>query len=379
MPSVLVVGSANFYGRAVMQELCARRDQSSDTWTIRGVDKVLPELALFPQSVQQLYTTFDYRMGNLRSAEFLEQAFGDTQWDYVINIAEYKFGQTAGVYEQDVRHVSLEVARLAAKHKARSLVHVSTAHVFKPNSSANTPHGEDDAMEATNELAACHVQTEQDIQACEGRPPLVILRPALCYGPGDRQHVVPMLISAQISRATNQPMPILWDKDLRVSTVHVSDVARACVQSAQWIAQQGPKSHFVFNLADPGDTTNAKLAHAVAQLFGVKPSFQNSAFNFIAKRLKTSELTEEVNESLLGPWMELLAQHGIANSPLSPYIDAEHPYCRLEHCPLAINGSRIENTQGLDFKYQYSSVSADTLRPMIEEFQQLGLWPTIPI
>ncbi|KAJ1782127.1 hypothetical protein LPJ67_005215, partial [Coemansia sp. RSA 1938] len=53
-----------------------------------------------------------------------------------------------------------------------------------------------------------------------------------------------------------------------------------------------------------------------------------------------------------------------------------HPYCRLEHCPLAINGSRVENTQGLDFKYQYSSVSPDTLRPMIDEFQQLGLWPT---
>ncbi|KAJ2497235.1 hypothetical protein GGH96_005259 [Coemansia sp. RSA 1972] len=375
MPSVLVVGSANFYGRAVVQELCAQRDLG-DTWTIRGVDKVLPELALFPPNVQKLYGEFDYRMGNLRSAEFLEQAFAGTQWDYVINIAEYKFGQTACVYEQDVRNVSMEVAQLAGKYKARALVHVSTAHVFKPKSSPNTPHTEDDVLEATNELAACHVRTEQDLQACEGRPPLVILRPALCYGPGDRQNVVPMLISAQISRATNQPMPILWDKDLRVSTVHVSDVARACVQSAKWIATQATKLA-VFNLADPGDTTNAKLANAVAQLFDVKPSFQNSAFNFIAKRLKTSELTEEVNESLLGPWMELLAQHGISNSPLSPYIDAEHPYCRLEHCPLAINGSRITNTQGVDFKYQHGSVSPDTLRPMIDEFQQLGLWPAI--
>ncbi|KAJ2446781.1 hypothetical protein IWW46_000710 [Coemansia sp. RSA 2440] len=376
MPSVLVVGSANFYGRAVIQELCAQRDLSSDTWMIRGVDKVLPELALFPPNVIKLFESVDYRMGNLRSAEFLEQAFGDTQWDYVINIAEYKFGQTAAVYEQDVRLMSLEVARLASKYKAKALVHVSTAHVFKPHGSPNTPHVEDDAMEASNELAATHVRTEQELQMCKGRPPLVILRPALCYGPGDRQNVVPMLISAQISRATNQPMPILWDKDLRVSTVHVADVARACIQSAKWIATQNQESFAVFNLADPGDTTNAKLANAVAQLFNVKPSFQNSAFNFIAKRLKTSELTEEVNESLLGPWMELLTQHGIANSPLSPYIDAEHPYCRLEHCPLAINGSRVENTQGLDFKYQYSSVSPDTLRPMIDEFQQLGLWPT---
>ncbi|KAJ2419506.1 hypothetical protein GGF47_004639, partial [Coemansia sp. RSA 2524] len=99
---------ANFYGRAVIQELCAQRDLSSDTWMIRGVDKVLPELALFPPNVIKLFESVDYRMGNLRSAEFLEQAFGDTQWDYVINIAEYKFGQTAAVYEQDVRLMSLE-------------------------------------------------------------------------------------------------------------------------------------------------------------------------------------------------------------------------------------------------------------------------------
>ncbi|KAJ2830612.1 hypothetical protein IWW50_000151 [Coemansia erecta] len=379
MPSVLVLGSANFYGRAVIEQLCS---EPSSTWTIRGVDKVLPQLASFPAKTLALYDTFEYRMGNLRSADFLEQAFAraDGQvWDYVINLgAEYKFGQTAGVYEHDVCQFSVQVARLAAKHKARALVHVSTAHVFRVGSPANARHSEGDELEAPNELAGSHVRAEREMGMVEGLPPFVVLRPALCYGCGDRQNVVPMLISAQIARATDGPMPVLWDKDLRVSTVHVGDVARACIQAAQWAAEQQPVgSVAVFNLADPGDTTNAKLAHAVAQLFGVKPSFQNSAFNFIAKRLKTSELTEEVNESLLGPWMALLEQHGVGNSPLSPYLDQEHPYCRLEHCPLAIDGSRIASTLG--FAYAYPNMSPETLKPMIDEFQKLGLWPNIPL
>ncbi|KAI9475331.1 hypothetical protein LPJ55_002985 [Coemansia sp. RSA 990] len=384
MPSVLVIGCANFYGRAVIQQLCAERDQGS-AWVIRGVDKVLPQLASFPEPTLKLYDTIDYRMGNLRNSGFLEQAFerGDSgaPWDYVINLAaEYKFGQTAGVYEQDVHQVSLNIARLAAKHKAGALVHLSTAHLFKPGNSSNALHKEDDEVEAQNELAACHLRAEQDICALSDMPPLVILRPALCYGPGDRQNVVPMMISAQISRSTDQPMPVLWEKDLRVSTVHVDDVARACLAAARWAAQtQKPGSKSVFNLADPGDTTNAKLAQAVGQLFSVKPSFQNSAINFIAKRLKTSELTEEVNESLLGPWMTLLTAHGVANSPLSPYLDQEHPYCRLEHCPLAIDGSRITSTPNLEFSYKHPQVSPQALRPMVEEFQQVKLWPNIPL
>ncbi|KAJ1795164.1 hypothetical protein LPJ59_004395, partial [Coemansia sp. RSA 2399] len=397
MPSFLVFGCANFYGRALMQHLCAERDRAADKkedWTIRGVDKVLPQLASFPEDTLKLYDSCDFRMGNLRSAEFLEQAFaenGSSGWDYVFDFAaEYKFGQTDQVYEQDVFRVSVRIAQLAQRLGAKLLVHLSTAHIFKcTGGDSNKQHAEDDALEAPNALVRWHVRAEEELrrisETCERPLPIVILRPALSYGPGDRQNVVPILISAQLSRQSNEKMPVLWDKGLRVNTVHVADVARAAVAAAYWWVdsthsqkkQQQPV--VVFNLADPGDTTNAKLAAAVGTLFGVELNFHNSAFNYIAKKLKTSELTEEVNESLLGPWMDLLTRHGVANSPLSPYIDQEHPYCSLEHWPLGVDGSKIANTPGLDFKYSYETVSAEALRPIVEEFQQLGLWPNIPL
>ncbi|KAJ2546489.1 hypothetical protein EV175_005581 [Coemansia sp. RSA 1933] len=399
MPSFLVFGCANFYGRALIQHLCAERDRVAvdhkESWTIRGVDKVLPRLASFPEDTLRLYESFDYRMGNLRSAEFLEQAFKDNSndggaWDYVFDFApEYKFGQSEQVYEQDVFQISVRIAQLAQRVGAKLLVHLSTAHIFKTDGDSNTRHGEDDALEAPNSLVRWHVRAEEELRKISSagnkrQLPVVILRPALSYGPGDRQNVVPILISAQLSREAKEKMPVLWDKGLRVNTVHVADVARAAVAAAHWwlgshSSQKPNESVVVFNLADPGDTTNAKLAAAVGSLFGVEPSFHNSAFNYIAKKLKTSELTEEVNESLLGPWMDLLTRYNAANSPLSPYIDQEHPYCSLEHLPLGVDGSKITNTPGLDFAYEYAAVSAEALRPIVEEFQQLGLWPNIPL
>ncbi|KAJ2802360.1 hypothetical protein H4R20_003311 [Coemansia guatemalensis] len=390
MPSFLVFGCANFYGRAVIELLCAERDKAvaeneaaKDSWVIRGVDKILPELASFPDATLKLYESFDYRIGNLRCHDFIQRAFekatdDNAPWDYVINFAaEHKFGQTPCVYEEDVHHLSIDIAKLAVENNAGALVHLSTAHLYavsRDGNSAdnNSRHKEDAPVEALNALAGSHVRAEQDIQKLSDKlQGLAILRPSLCYGPGDRQNVVPLLIAAQLSRESGESMEVLWDKDLRVNTVHVSDVARATLLAARHCKQH--KQKLTFNLSDPGDTTNAKLAKTVAQLFAVKPSFHNFAFNYIAKRLKTSELTEEVNESLLGPWMELLAKYNVANSPLSPYLDQEHPYCRLEYRPLGIDGSLIEKVLG--FKYEYAEISKDALRQMIEEFQQLGLWP----
>ncbi|KAJ2156299.1 hypothetical protein GGF46_005285 [Coemansia sp. RSA 552] len=376
MPSYLVFGCTNFNGRALVQRLCAERAQAADggaSWEIRGVDKVLPELASFPNEVLGLFGAFDYRMGNLRSPEFLEAAFEGRRWDYVFNFAaEHKFGQSTHVYEQDVHQLSVAIARLAQRY-CDVLVHLSSAHIYKPGKHR---HDEGSPQEATHELAAAHIGAERDIADISGLRS-VVLRPALCYGPGDRQNVVPMLIAAQLSQHTGEAMPVLWDKDLRVSTVHVSDVARAALAAAHWFRAATEASSVVFNLADPGDTTNQKLARVVGQLFGVKPTFQNSAVNLIARRLKVEELTEEVNESLLGPWMDLLISHNVANSPLSPYLDREHPYCQLERYPLAVDGSRIEKTPGLEFSYQHPHIDADSLRPMLDEFKQQGMWPCV--
>ncbi|KAJ1939104.1 hypothetical protein FBU59_004232 [Linderina macrospora] len=378
MPSFLICGCANFYGRALVKLLCRERDQAADpsSWEIRGIDKVLPALASFPPDVLELYSKIDYRMGNQQSDEFLDKAFArddGTTWDYVFNFAaEYKFGQSKQVYEQFVHQVSVKIATHAAKAKVGSFVHLSSAHIFK--ASGNTKHKEDSALEPPNILAESYIQAENDLKKIPGLP-LAILRPALCYGPGDRQNVVPMLIMAQISKVEGEKMDVLWDKALRVNTVHVDDVAMAALKVAQW--HKGKADTIVFNLSDPGDTTNSQLAKCVGKLFDIELSFQNAAINFIVKRLRTAELTEEVNQSFLGPWMELLAKNNIANSQLSPYLDQEHPYCTLEKYPLGVDGSLITSIPEIGFKYSYETVTPEAIRPTVDEFKSIGLWPKV--
>ncbi|KAJ2000386.1 hypothetical protein GGI04_001309 [Coemansia thaxteri] len=384
MPSCLVLGCANFYGRALIELLCAQRDAAKDSWHIRGVDKVLPQLASFPRDVEALYATIDFRMGNLRNPTFLEQAFaeppGATTWDYVFNFApEHKFGLAAQAYDQDVRQMSGLVAQLARARGAGVLVHLSSALVYGAHGNARA--AEDAALVDKScelPLARSHAAAEALVaQAAGDGLAAVVLRPALCYGPGDRQNAVPMLIMAQLSRISGSPLPVLWGGDRRISTVHVSDVARAALAAAQW---RRTKGLVVFNVADEGDTTNAALARAVGALFGVEPAFHGAAASFLARRLRSAaELAELASESLLGPWLELLAEHGVANSPLTPYIDPEHPYCRLDAHPRGVDGARIAATPGLEFEYRRPRLAPAALRDMVAEFQAVGLWPAVPI
>ncbi|KAJ2488748.1 hypothetical protein IWW37_004551 [Coemansia sp. RSA 2050] len=392
MPTFLVIGAANFYGRALLQQLWRERP-ADGSWEIRGVDKVLPQLAAFPADVLAQYATIDYRMGNLRCAAFLAQAFARDDgraWDFVFHFGgELKFGQAAHVYDHDVRQLAARVAQLSRRHGARVLVQLSTALVLAAGGGLR---GEDAAADAhASALAQSHADAEASARAAG--VPAVVLRPALCYGPGDRQNAAPMLIMAQLSRCGAggcegsgsggvggaRAMPVLWDPGLRISTVHVADVAAAALAAARWQQARAGAGAAVFHVADPGDTTNARLARAVGALFGVEPSFPSGAANFIAKRLAPAELAEEVNQSLLGPWMRLLAAHGLSNSPLSPYMDPEHPYCRLESHPRGVDGSRITRTPGLAFSYRYPALSPEALRQVVEEFQAVGLWPAIPI
>lgn len=56
-------------------------------------------------------------------------------------------------------------------------------------------------------------------------------------------------------------MIFLWTADLRINTVHATDVARAAWHVADWYVKSGKSGHgatldeLVFNLADLGDTS----------------------------------------------------------------------------------------------------------------------------
>ncbi|KAF9308004.1 hypothetical protein BGZ91_008019 [Linnemannia elongata] len=81
------------------------------------------------------------------------------------------------------------------------------------------------------------------------------------------------------------------------------------------------------------------------------------------------ETAEETNDMHLGPWAEILKGQNIKTSPLTPYLDAD----LLAKNSLSLDGSQISTSTG--FKYEHPKLTEQSLREIISDFQNLGIWP----
>ena len=78
--------------------------------------------------------------------------------------------------------------------------------------------------------------------------------------------------------------------------------------------------------------------------------------------------TEESNEKHLAPWSEACAKDGIANTPLSPYIDQELLYNKHLH----VDGSKIES---VGFIYEVPRPTLDLLREVCTFIRVMSFYP----
>lgn len=62
-------------------------------------------------------------------------------------------------------------------------------------------------------------------------------------------YIAPRIITAAVYKHLGETMEFLWDKDLKINTVHVADVC-----SALWFLGQNGKVGEAYNLADTNDT-----------------------------------------------------------------------------------------------------------------------------
>ena len=74
----------------------------------------------------------------------------------------------------------------------------------------------------------------------------------------------------------------------------------------------------------------------IGKIFGIETGFQGTVISSFAK-LNLDSVTEEVNEKHMQPWSELCKKGGVANTPLTPYLDKE----LLKDNSLSIDGSKV--------------------------------------
>jgi len=356
-PRVLILGGVGFIGKNLVKYI-VENDLASK---VRVADKVLPEMAMLSATYAPAFQKVEFVQANLVSADSVSKVFTDAEGDYniVINLAaETKLSLQPAAYHEGIVTLSQRVANEAVRHNVERFIQVSTAHVYK---AGNKPKAEGDDLEPWTQVATASLEAEKELHKIKGLP-LIIVRPAIVYGPADIYGIAPRLVIAAVYKKTGKAMKFLWTGDLRINTVHVTDVVRGL-----WHLVSNGEVGKIYNLADKNDTDQAKINHLIEKIYGIKTGFKSKLTSQLTK-VALGAVTEEVNARHIEPWAQITKENNIAYSKLTPYLDEE----LLSNNGLAVDGSAIEKT---GFHYEVPNVTEEVLRATIEEYIRSEWFP----
>ncbi|WRT65894.1 uncharacterized protein IL334_002845 [Kwoniella shivajii] len=248
-----------------------------------------------------------------------------------------------------------------------------------------------------------------------------VIRSAAWYGRGSYEgEVVPKLVIGHVYKHLQEEMKFLYNADLRVNTVHSLDVSQGLwllslyllsTPRKQVVSQSSvplnfsfstssgfslvsskrssiseswksfptvvPESQTVsiplFNIVDDNDSTQGSLARIVAETWGIKFGFLNSAVASLVQQFAKNDFTEmveDINEMHVEAWYKMLSSSKppIESSPITPFLD-EHAFRKMSIC---FDGSKAKRILG--YKPIHPKVQVNELKEIIKEFQDDRLW-----
>ncbi|KAF7414596.1 hypothetical protein HZH68_003085 [Vespula germanica] len=359
-PRVIVLGGCGFIGRNLVEYLL---DNDLVSY-LRVVDKVPPQTAWLNSKHAKIFENplLEFKSANLINAASCQNAFAsDKSIDYVFNCAgETKCGQTDPVYKEGIYKLSINCAQQAAKIKANHFVEICSGNL---SSSEKVPCIEEENGDPWTFVAKYKLQVEHDLKNI---PDLkyTILRPAIVYGPGDRNGLAPRLVVGAVYKHLGEMMKLLWGPDLRMNTVHVRDMARAI-----WhVANRSDTIGQIYNVVDEGNSTQGSISAIVSELFNINHDYWGTTLSTLAKT-DMSSVVEEVNDKHMGPWADACNKDGVENSPLSPYIDQELLYNKH----LYLKSGKLSLNTG--FTYLYPKLTKESLKEVLDDYVAMKIFP----
>jgi nucleoside-diphosphate-sugar epimerase len=356
----LILGGSGFLGRHLVKYLFDKKLASF----VCVADKVPYQIAALSAAETAIYKNEEFcafQQADLRQPAHVEKAFNKAggKYDYCINLAAVtKYSQAKEVYSANIVDVAKVTAAEAAKNAVKRYIHVSTAQVYK----TKKPADENTKLEPWTAIGVAHQEAE-GLVAATANLNYVIVRPATCYGTADQLGLTPRLIIGSIKKELNEKMECLYSKDLRFNTVHADDVAKAL----HFLCTKGEKGA-VYNLADKNDTDCGKVNELLEQIFGIKTAFLNAIKMAGAAAMGTKFLVGFANDEHLKPFSDACKKYGIADTPLTPYLDEE----LIKEVAIAVDGSKIEK---LGFSYDYPKVTPDELKKVLDDFIEKKYFP----
>ncbi|CAH0516470.1 unnamed protein product [Peronospora belbahrii] len=361
-PHVLVLGGAGMIGRNFVKYLIDRDIVSS----VRVADKTMPEISYFSAPYKEAFNDdrVHFVQADLTRDDHVDRAFNPEfgPYNFVFNLAgESKCGLSESVYASKCRDVAVKCAKKAQEVGVKRYIEVSTAFVYK--SQVKQPAKEDAELQPWTLQAKYRLEAEEEIRRM---PHLkaVFLRLATVYGPADSMGLMPRIVCAASYVKLEEKMKLLWDAEMRVNTVHVFDVCQAL-----WHVTTAGDDGDIYNVVDKNDTDQGKINAVLEEIFHIKTGFIGKLVSNLA-RVRLADVVDDANEKHMQPWADLCAEHGITNTPLTPYIDKE----LLQHNHLYVDGSKIEST---GFQYKYPTLKTKDVRIVLEEMVQQKIFPPI--
>ncbi|KPM39939.1 hypothetical protein AK830_g6620 [Neonectria ditissima] len=371
-PSVLIIGGLGYIGRFLALHI----HQNNLASEVRIVDKVLPQLAWLAPEFSEACSQDKFMQADASRPEGLSRIFDRAdgkEWDYVFNCGgETRYSQEDEVYKLRSLNLSIAVGTEAAKRKVKAFVELSTGMVYKSDSS---PSKEGDKLKPWSRIAVFALQADEELAKIEGLN-LVIVRLPHVYGPYASQWVATGLCMARVYQHLEGELKWLWTKDLRTNTAHIDDVTRALWGVATWYDagkagwdESSMGKTVIFNVVDKGMTSQGTMASIVADLFQIETGFQGQLISTFA-RLNLDSVVDDINDEVLGPWADLLAEAGITRpGPLTPFMEKE----LLKDTDLSMDGSRLEKLLG--FEYSRPALTKENMQEVIESYKRMNWWP----
>jgi len=324
---------------------------------VKVADKTPPALAGMSAAQTDIFKgdPVVFQQANLSRETFVKKAFEDGPYQIVFNLAgNSSYGQSPEVYKENVVDVAKLCGKVAAEQGAL-FIHVSTAQVYDSEKKARV---ETDKIKPWTKLGEAHYKAEQELNAISGLK-LIIVRPAIVYGPGDLTGITPRIVVGAVYKHSKEKMELLWDGDLAINTVHVDDVSRAL-----WHLSKSGKPGEVYNLADSASSNQGSICKLLEEMYGIKTDFKGNIASKLATAVAMKDVAETANEMHLQPWSEICKANGIVHTPLTPYLAEELLY----NNHTSVNGTKITST---GFKYEHPAPNAEDFKKIVAHFQEL--------
>lgn len=259
--SVLVTGASGMIGRQVVDIL---QRESYGVVRAQVRDKIAAK--------QRINNAFDVAMADFKTADFTMMLEKDYR---ALTAGCHTVVHTAGlVHMPDAQYQEYEVMNVRATqqlaeackaNKVNTLVFFSSSAVYGPGPFSNID--ESAPIKATSPYAVSKSTSENFLRSLDGIPRIIVLRPSLVFGEGDRGNLIKMIREIKSERYKH-----IGGGKTGKSIIY----ARDCANSVLSVLQKTPPGYHVYNVANPQPVTVFELAETIGSALNIKVGSYNA-------------------------------------------------------------------------------------------------------